>query len=115
MTTLMATGDCTPIILICSHRAAWIRPTESDQAAVHIGRDLVRPSVLTCRESRAISSLMCPCRPWMETRPADAGSMAGLEVAPIDTVTLSDRLSQDNRRCPPVLDRLLWSGPRKTA
>ena len=69
----------------------------------------------SCRESRAISSLMCPCRPWMETRPADAASMAGLEVAPIDTVTLSDRLSQDNRRCPPVLDRLLWSGPRKTA
>ena len=33
---------------------------------------------------------MCPCRRWMQTRPTGAGSNAGLELMPIDTVTLSD-------------------------
>ena len=69
--------------------------------SMHCGR--VR-NARSCLISRSGSSMMCPCRRWMlsrqeprpathglpQTSPGSAGSKAGLEVMPIDGVTLSD-------------------------
>ena len=77
--------------------------------------------------SRVSSSMMCPCRRWMlprrEPRPAThrspadqstgAGSRAGLEVRPIDGVTLSDGRGPGERTpTPPIWRRShpRWQG-----
>lgn len=70
-----------------------------------------RGNALICRKSRASPSfMMCPCRRWMlprqeprpaphgfQTSPAGTGSKVGLGVLPIDSVTLRDERSREER------------------